>query len=109
MVPSGSPRAKLPQRYSRVAGLQVRRVQQADQLQQRGQGSARFVSSSQLTTAIGIGHPSGNEYPAIVSLQFKPQCLACPEESGNGKFATMEGVKGVVNRDVARIVGIVVV
>ena len=103
-----SSRAKLPQRYSHVVGLQVGRVQQAGQLQQRGHGSARFISRSQLTTAIGIGHPSGNEYPAIVGLQFKLQRLACPKESRNGQPATMEGMKGVVNRDDARIAGIVV-
>jgi len=61
-----------------------------------------------LTTAIGIGHPSGNQYPAIVGLQFESQRLACPEVSGNGQLATMEGMKGIVNRDVARIVGIIV-
>jgi hypothetical protein len=78
-------------------------------LQQRGYGNARFVSRGQLPTPIGIGHPSGNEYPTIVGLQFESQRPACSKTPGNGKFATMERMKEVVNRDADRIVGIVVV
>ena len=109
MVPSGRWRAKLPQRGGRVAGLQVSRLQQAGELQQGGDGSARFVPCGQLPTPIGIGHPGGNEYATIIGLQFELQCLACAEASGNRKFATAERMKGILNRDAARIAGIVVV
>jgi hypothetical protein len=60
-----------------------------------------------LATAVGIGHPSGHEYPTIVGLKFELQCIASTEPSGNRQFSTVAGMKGVVNRDVARIAGIV--
>ena len=69
----------------------------------------RLVSRGQLPTPIDIGHPSGNEYTTIVGLQLELQRLTCTEASGNRQLATMEGMKGVVNCDVARIAGIVAV
>ena len=68
----------------------------------------RFAIGGQLTTAVDIGHPSRDEYPAIVGLKFELQRIARSEPSGNGQFLTVEGMKGVVNRDAARIAGIVV-
>jgi len=69
----------------------------------------KIAIGGQLTTAVDIGHPSGNEYPAIIGLKFELQRIVCSEPSGNRKFLTVEGMKGVVNRDAARIAGIVTV
>ena len=60
-----------------------------------------------MATAADIGHPSGHQYPTIVGLKFELQRIACTEPPGNRQLLTVEGMKGVVNRDAARIAGIV--
>lgn len=68
----------------------------------------RFAIGGQLATAIHIAHPSGNEYSVIVGLKFELQHIASSEPSGNRQLLTVEGMKGVMNRDAARIAGIIV-
>lgn len=79
------------------------------ELQQGSDGNARFVTGGQIPARFGIHHPGGHEHAAIVGLQFEPQDSTGTEASGDGKFAPIQGMKGIVNREAARIAGIVVV
>lgn len=69
----------------------------------------RLVARGELTTAVGISHPSRYDELIIIGLQFEPQCRAGTISSGNEKIPTMEWMEDVVDSNFARIVGIVVV
>ena len=92
-----------------MAVLQADRLQLIAELQQRSDAHAGLVTGSQVATGVGIGHPGGDEYAAIVGLQFELQDFTSTEASGDGKFAPIQGMKRVVNFEAARIAGIVVV
>ena len=106
--PPGSSRNKLPQRYRGGRGLQVGSTKQGDQFQQTRHRAPRFVALSHLATSIEIGHPRGNEHTTILCLKFELPNIASPELPSNRQIVTVERVKRVVNRGVARITGIFV-
>ena len=88
--------------------LQVGGTKQGDQLQQTRNCAVRFVALCHLATSIKIGHPSGHEHTTILCLKFELLNLADSESPSNRQLLTVERVKRVMNRGVARITGIVV-
>ena len=77
-----------------------------DQFQQTCHRAPRFAACGHLATSIEVGHPRGNEHTTVLCLKFELLNIASSELPGNRQILTVERVKRVVNRGVARIAGI---
>ena len=66
------------------------------------------MTDRHLLAAVLIGHPSGNQLPPLIDLDFELFNASRAKPSNNGEIPpSVKKVQGIVNGNFARIAGII--